>query len=262
MSELQVATAQDVITDAMVLMLAQTPGEPIAASEMMFGLRELNRMTGKHSIIRTFCYNISQLPVFTFASSKNNYTIGPIGADFTAGRPTRVLRANLIDNTVNPVVYLPIRICQTFEEWAALQVRQIATTIPTILYYDNSYTSVGLTAGVPNPGFGTLWFWGQPKPGYQVELWVPTLLTNFTAISGPGSYFTFPPGYEEFVVTSLAEVLCISYGRPITPDLARRARRARAAIVSVNSKSPLLETDVPNSSTRSGEYFNWLSGGF
>lgn len=260
MSELQVSTAQDVIADAAVLALQQHPADGFQPEEYMFGLRELNRLIDKHSIIRTFCFNTGA-STYRIPSSKNNYSIGPAGSftpDFPGPRPTRVLRANFIDNTVTPNVYIPIRILETYEEYADIRVRAIQTIISTKLWYDNGYTTSGATAGVPNPGYGMLWFWGQPTAGYGLELWTPTLLTRFALL---GSVFAFPPAYEEFIVTSLAEMLCISYGRPISPDLKTRARKARAAVVGINSKSGYANTDMPSS--RGGDdYFNWISGNF
>lgn len=256
MSELQVATANDVITDAMLLMLAQSPGEPIPASEMTFGLRELNRMLGKFSIIKTFCFNAA-LATYTFATVKNAYTIGPSGADFTGPRPTRVIQGNIVITGQPQPVYIPLDIIDG-EQWMSLSVRAIPTAIPRKLYYDTGYTSVGLTGGVPNLGFGTLYFYGQPQAGYQVELLVPVQLSNFTALAGAGGYFIAPPGYEEFVVTSLAEVLCVSYGREVPAALEKRARKARAAVVGLNSQAPVSNTDFPGSN-QGGGYFNWLS---
>lgn len=255
MSELQVATAQDVITDAMLLMLAQTPGEPIPAAEMTFGLRELNRMLGKFSVIRNFCFNAA-MATYTFATVKNAYTIGPSGADFTGPRPNRVIKGNIIITGQPQPVYIPLDIIDG-EQWMSLTIRAIPTAIPRKLYYDSGYTSVGVTSGVPNLGYGTLYFYGQPQAGYQVELLVPTALQNFTALAGSGGYFIAPPPYEEFVVTSLAEALSISYGRPISQDLKDRARKARAAVVSLNSQAPVSNTDFPGSN-RGGGYFNWL----
>lgn len=259
MSSFQAATASDIITDAMIEALGISVGEPIAADEMAFGLRTLNRMMGMYSIIRSFCYDLSA-PVYAFNAVKNNWTIGPIGADFTGPRPTRVLSARLIVTGTSPLIYLPIDVIEE-DEWNMLTVRAIPTAIPSRLFYDSGYTSVGLTAGVPNPGYGTLWFYGQPRSGYQVELTIPLQLTNFTALSGAGAYFIFPPGAEEWIVTTLAERLSTSYRRPISQDLKDRARKARAAWVALNSKSPVSASDYPGGG-RGGDGWNWLSGGF
>jgi hypothetical protein len=260
MSDFAVATVQDLVTDAMLLCLAQTPGEPIPAAEMFFGVRELNRLMGKYSIIRNFCFT-SNLATYTFATVKNTYTIGPDNTsfhpDFQGPRPTRVIQANIIITGQPQPVYIPCEVIDA-EQWMSLSIRQIPTAIPRKVYYDNGYTSVGAPGGQPNLGYGTLYFYGQPQAGYQVELLVPQVLPSYAALAGTGGYFTFPPAYEEFVVTTLAEMLSISYGRPIPPDLALRARKARAAIVSLNSKAPVANTDVPGSD-KGGGYFNWLS---
>lgn len=261
MSQFQVATIQDVITDALRLCLAQMDGEDISAENMQFAARELNRLMGKWSIIRTFCV-VDTAQVFTFGTSKNAYTIGPTSVafptDFNGPRPSRISKVNIILNTSAPSVYSPVQMLD-WGQWSEIRVRAIPSGVPTAAYYDGGYTSVGATAGQPNLGYGTIYFWGQPLPAsYQCELWVPQLLPQYASLAGSGGYFNFPPGYEEAIVPTLAEMLSISYGRAIPQDLKDRARRGRAALQSLNSRPSVVNTDVPGSD-RGGGYFNWLS---
>lgn len=261
MSDFQIATVQDLVTDALSLCLAQTEGESIPAAQMLFGVRELNRLMGKWSIIRSFCV-VDSSQTFTFGTSKNAYTIGPtsgaFATDFNGPRPSRITKANIIMNTSAPSVYSPVEMLD-WEQWSSIRVRNITTGVPTQAYYDAGYTSVGATAGQPNLGYGTIYFWGKPLPAsYQCELWSPQLLPQYAALAQTGGYFNFPPGYEEAIVTTLAEMLSISYGRTIPQDLKDRARRGRAALQSLNSQSSVVDTDVPNSDGGGG-YFNWLS---
>ena len=268
MSDLQSSSIRDIITDARSEILAEAGGfDPIPPNEFLLGLRIFNRLMGMWTTIRNYAWH-ERTDTYTFASSKQTYTIGPSNPsftpDFVGPRPTRILRANIVDNVVSPVVFIPLRIVD-YDQWASFRVLQILVTIPTVLWPDFGYTSVGTGSnsstfpGVPNPGYANLNFWGEPTSGYGVILYTPEQLTN--GLCTLDTNFTFPPGYEMAIIKTLAEYLAPSYGRSISPELQRQAREARAAIRNLNTKAHALNTDYPGGVSNRG-YFNWLNGNF
>jgi hypothetical protein len=57
---------------------------------------------------------------------------------------------------------------------------------------------------------------------------------------------TFPPGYEEAIVTNLAIALSNAFGTQPSPSLVMRARDAKKQIESLNVDPIYLSTDFPS----------------
>ena len=60
------------------------------------------------------------------------------GADFTGARPTEIEDANIILNTVSPVLRRQLD-CINVDQWADIAVQNLPNTIPTRLYYEKSF---------------------------------------------------------------------------------------------------------------------------
>ena len=171
-----------------------------------------------------------------------SYTIGP-GGDFVADRPLRIERANVILSTT-PEVRVPLEIIDD-QQWAAVRVTNISTTLPLKLYMDGAFPEA------------TIYLWPYPSAAYDLELFTPNQLGIHDAAT---ELFSLPPGYEDAIVYSLAERMCALWRLPVTQDIAEHARRARSAIQSVNTQANLQPTDVPEGG-RVRPYFNYRTGG-
>jgi hypothetical protein len=161
-------------------------------------------------------------------------------------RPAKIESASIIQNGIK-ISRLNIR---DDEWWANNRTTQIATSVPTDLYY---------SADFPN---GQMFIWPIQTAAYTLELETWVNLADIADFTYP---FYLPQGYRDAVTYSLAESLCPSYEVPQTKVamLYEAARRARAKVTDLNSKSPLIATrdaGIPDGRGGSGAYFNWMNG--
>jgi hypothetical protein len=245
-------TAGEVIQNALIELGVHQANETMSATDAQFGLGKLNRLLSQWSTRSVNIWTILSQR-FTLSPSQVSYTIGPTGADFTAARPLGpgpgkgIRNANIVLTSVTPEVHCPLAIWDA-DQWANIRVNEIPTSLPIGLYNDGAYLN------------STLYLWGYPTEANDLELFTYQQLTEFASISGT---FEFPPGYEEALTLSLAESLGPPYGAAISEDLRTNARRARAAIQSINTAPPLLQTDdggLPSSPGGNIGWFNYRSG--
>lgn len=186
---------------------------------------------------------------YTLQPSQVTYTIGidPTGqqtANFNAVRPVRIDRASLVLTGTNPPVFLPMSLL-TPEEWASLVVRTIPTTVPRRLYCDYA-----------NP-ISTLYFWGYPTAGNDVELWTWQQLAQFQTID---DQVTLPPAYLDMLVYNLAVRLSEMFGTNISSSVLLQARQMLGRVKALNNPSPqIASADFGRQHSRPD--FNYFSGG-
>lgn len=161
---------------------------------------------------------------FTLTPSLSPHTIGPSGATFTvAARPETLEGAYLVLNTSTPNVLVPITLID-YQQYQALSVPSIATSIPTALYYEKDW---------PN---GKLFFYPIPNTAYGVRFTLRTLLGQ---VVQTGS-LNMPPGYKAALKYTLSELLATPMGRGVPDETAKQGRLARARIDVNNIIVPLL----------------------
>lgn len=216
-------------------------GRTLNASEIADSLDNLNRMIDSW---RTRSVNVYTIKIerFTLTPAQPSYTIGP-GGDFVTDRPVRIERANII-LAGSPEVRVPMQIIDD-QQWAAIRVTQISTTLPLKLYCDGAFPE------------STIFLWPYPSAANDLELFSWQSLGVYATATDA---FALPPGYEDAVVYSLAERLCALWRLPVTGDMAEQARRARTAIQALNTRANLQHTDVPETG-KITPYFNYRTGG-
>ena len=241
------ATFGDLVTDALTEINALTPGQPIDPGDMNLGIIRANSFMDSMTARPLMSY-VKLLTAYTFGSTKQAYTIGPTG-DFVDNRPQDILGADIVDNAVNPSVFIPVRIVNA-DEYESIRVLNIQTSIPVILWYQPTF---------PN---GTINMWGKPSlPSYQLRI---QTTKNFGSFVDVGVTILYPPGGYEAIMYSVAERLCNPFGKtgPIVEDLKERARKAMALFISVNAESPkaTMDSQISSASGPVRPYFNWLTG--
>lgn len=220
-------TAQTIAENALMEIGVLAQGEAASGADTEFCRGKLNRIIGVWRTRRLFVPYLSH-DSYPWVTSKQSYTIGPSGADFTAARPNRIEGANLIvvgslTNTRNPLEIID------HQQYAAISIPALSG-LPSRLYYQPTVPS------------GTLWPWPYPTDTTdQLELITWKQLAEFT---DPSTGQDLADGYEEALTMDLAESLCSAYGKSVTPQLVEMARRAKAAIQSANTKAPLLVNDA------------------
>lgn len=218
----------DLIADAYVKNGIQAPGEATVAERADYALREANRMIGQWNIqnLLIFTTDIRVFPLTARTLPTYWYTIGPTG-DFVTARPNIIKKANLVLTTSSPTTRVPIDIYDDLQ-WGDIPTPALgAGAYPTALYNDGDYPNSKLYL--------------NPYPTItqnSLELYVERVTSAFTAITDS---FQMPDGYEDAFMLTLSERLCEGV-REIPATLKNAAAMARAAVKSVNSKSPKMST--------------------
>jgi hypothetical protein len=250
------ATAQDIITDAFTeIGVVTNPGQTPSAEHSAFGLNRLNQLVQEWNTRRAFLYTTDIL-TFALTVGQNIYTIGPASTtpDFVTPRPvgpqpgSGILMANII-LAGNPDVYVPMGIMDD-QEWAALRVRDISSTVPLCLYNDGA-----------NPK-SNIYIYGTPSEARDIELWVKHQTADFASLA---TTFEVPMGYQKAITQTLAENLAAvpafaRYGASWSQLQAENARKARAAVAALNSGPNNMPNDAAGVVKSKRSTFNYLTG--
>lgn len=243
------ATVLDIITDSLSEIGSYAQGEVPSAADAQFALRKLNRMLDAWNARRLMIYTTT-FAQYTLVPGLIPHTIGPSGATYTVSqRPVRIEAANIILNNVVPYVKSPLNI-RNDQFWENQPVPTITTTLPTDLYYSPAW---------PN---GQLYIWPVPTVAYGLELWYWQVISQFAALTDTVS---FPPGYQNAIVYSLAVEMANAFGKQVSGSLATLANNAFNYIFGNNSDSPQIATTdsgIPDCGGKQLPSFNWRTGGF
>ncbi len=225
-------TQKDLLEGALAEIGVIDPTESAGYKELMAALSHVNLMLDTWATRRLFAYYI-ECNSFAWTASQQSYDIGPSGADFTLARPVKIHRANLIRVSADPDQHVPLFLYE-INEYSDIPYPAESAEEPQLIYYQPTY---------PN---GTIWPWPYPDTSAaalanKLELFTWHQLTAF-AESTLTTDLSLPPGYAAAIQHSLAENLCVPFGKPLTGDLERLARRSRAAIISLNTKAPKIST--------------------
>ena len=205
--------------------------------------------------------------VYTLTAGVQEYTIGPneTSPNFTAARPTEIVVANIILNTVSPVLRTPLELINV-EQKAAIPVQSLPDTLPTRLYYARNFDTT--------TGSGYIFIWGGAISNYQLELftWDQTVLLPFSTLSTAALY---PPGYQRMLRKCLAvEIapLMTMYSKsaradhPMAPSadmlalVVKQAQEARYQLESYNSNQSILTGDPSFLGQDARQGWNYLLG--
>jgi hypothetical protein len=184
--------------------------------------------------------------VFTLTAGDQDYTIGPSGDFMVNERPSRIEKAGLIDtNNPSQPIELPMEIL-TIEQWQALPVKSVESTIPAKLYYDQ-----GLSIGS-----GTIYLWPLPTTANQIALYLWQTLLQFQTVEDP---FAMYPGYLRAIQYNLALELAPRHiNAVVSPLVLDTAVKSKAAIKALNS--PTLELRCDPALLGVGKRWDWRTG--
>ena len=239
-------TIRQVCQDAAQEIGVYAQSENLNAGDAASLLGLLRRLLNAWNADRRAVY-ATRFDEFTLIPNLSPTQIGP-GADFNmTQRPVSIDGANLILNTSVPNVNTPITI-RDAAWWLKQTVPDLTSTFPTDLYYQPDW---------PN---GKLYFWPVPGTAYDVQLMSRVLLSDAVVL---GDTFTLPPGYQNAITLTLAEMALRPFGRPPDATLSRDASVARAAMFDNNITPVRIKTKdagmTPGPAGNRAD-FNWLTG--
>lgn len=222
-------SVRDLITRALRLIGAYGSGESADGNDATDALLALNQMIDGWSADNLMVYQ-RQEQAFALTGGKPAYAIGPTG-DFITQRPIDIeyaftRDANGIDRSVAVIAQ---------DRFAQISLKAIPNTFPTCLKNDNAY---------PN---ATITLYPYPATGLTIYLGMLQVLNDFADL---GQLINMPPGYEEAITFSLAELIAPEYDRQASATVARLAATSRGRIRSLNLPTPSLVcefTGVANS---------------
>ena len=180
-------------------------------------LRYANTFLAQCSTKRLLIYWVNTRQ-FALVPSTVDYSIGPTCATFTGPRPTFIESAQV---NVTGGTWIPLSILDK-AKWDAIVTKNALADIPDKIWPEYSYPNIGFHI---NPA---------PFTTPQIRLGCWEQLTQFVTLF---DQIAFPPGYEEFIESSLAIILAPFYDQPVPPGLVTRQQRAEAAIMGINAQS-------------------------
>ena len=206
-------TVLDIVRDAMIETGALAPGEDPQRTKPSGSFSKVNYRVDVWQAMQFYVFSYA-FNVYTLPANTNPVLIGPSAvANFSTNgqpRPVRIESANLLlQNVASPsdpgLVDLPINI-RDRQWWAAQQVKNIQTNVPTDLYYD------------PTSIDGSLYFWPVCNISRQVRLEIWQMISQFTSIQdpigGPGGPGTLPQAHRA--------ALMLTRGRRFLPRIESR----------------------------------------
>jgi len=210
------ATALELITDALMDIGVQGLEQPVTAADSQLALRHLNRMLAKWANQPAAMYN-NYLDTLALTPGVQSYSTSLL----SQGNPQMW---NDVNVTIGGVTY-PCDFV-TAAQWDQLAFKA-TSGLPRWCWVDVSW---------PN---STIYFYPLPSAAYtanfRLQLNVNGTMTLATTVS-------LPPGYETAIVANLAVRLAVPYTRPVSAELAAEARDSLAWLKRTNHKPEIMDT--------------------
>src|SRR6185437_12004235 len=174
-------TVLDLITSALRSLVVLGSGETPTSDEAQDALSIFNLMVDSWNAERLTIFTIP-MQEFSITTNQQTYTLGPGGTLNLSVWPSRVERYGIV-NLNNPAqpLELPLEML-TVDQWAAIPVKQISSTLPTKIYDDGAFPLRNVS------------FWPIPATAVNLRVYY------WSALSGAASLQTVlaqPPGYVE-----------------------------------------------------------------
>jgi hypothetical protein len=235
------AVSDQIIYPALKKLGILATGENPSAQEQTDALTALNNMVDSFSNERLMIYSILR-ETFTLNAGQQTYQMGPTAADFVTTRPTKIENALIVAPGTNPTAELPMRIINK-DEYAAIIVKSIQSSIPLYLYNDDANPNCNLNIWPVDSGSGTIVLYSN-KP--------------FADFAAATSSISFPPGYLEMLIYNLAVRLAPDYGVQLPEDVVAIAVASKENVKRQNIKPTYLGVDSALRGARGN--FNWVTG--
>jgi hypothetical protein len=230
------ATALDLINEALHLIGAKDPTETATNQEATDGLVSLNGMLDSWTTDRLFVYQVLET-TYTWAAGAQSKTVGT-GGDIAIARPVKVQNSYFIAGGIS----YPIESISK-EAYAGITLKSLQMSIPEYLFYDTGYP------------LGTIYLNPVPSVAIEFHLLSWLSLVQFSALT---DVISLPPGYKRAIVYNLAIEVAGQYGRNPTQSVASIAAISAYKIKRLNAPIPLSTIEVAYAPSR--DNFNIYRG--
>lgn len=235
-------TVRDILTRSMRVATILGASETMDGNDASDALLTLNQMMDAWQAERLFAYEILQ-HTHALTAGVGTYTIGP-GGTINTNRPVRIEWAYTRDsqNYDRPLEIVPDQV------FAAITLKGQGDNFPSVLWYRPAYP------------LGIIRLWEHPSANLVLHLGCWVTLSEFANLDAS---VALPPGYEQAIVLSVAELISPEYGKEPSGSLVRMAAKARANIQQNNLPDPRIGCEFTgvNQNTQA-PYYRYVSGDF
>jgi hypothetical protein len=220
-------TGLDLIESALRRIGVLASGESLGATESSDALVSLNDLIDSWSTESLLIPNKIR-EVFPLVVGQGTYQMGSGAPDFNSSRPQKIENALLQFPDATNVLELPIQIVNQ-DEYAAILIKQLQSTIPLYLYSDGAFPNTNLNV------------WPVPSTSYNLVLYSWKPLAEVATLT---TEISLPPGYSRALKYNLAIDLAPEYGKSVSPEVAAIATSSLATIKRMNTKPLYLKCDA------------------
>jgi hypothetical protein len=192
-------TVREICTDALIEIQILAPGEAMPADTSSFVLGRFQRQLDAWQANR-LTMAVQERTTFTITSGTSTVTIGATGADVTLTRPTWIDQLTFVVPASSPAVESQPLGAMTSDQYAALPIKTLSSSLPTQYYYNQ----------IDNSANGELFIWPVVNQSVLMALYTPV------AVGVPASMaatLVGPAGYAEAFMYQLAKRLCTPFNR-------------------------------------------------
>jgi len=233
------STALDIIKRSMRLIHVLDADEEPTAAEAQDALVTLNEMLDSWSVDSPYIFAIQEDDI-SWPGNQQSRTVGATG-DFVITRPTKLVKSTYYSDA-NGNDYL-LELLFTRAGYTAIVDKETSSDLPQVMFYEPTF---------PN---GTLYIWPTPDSAITIHLHSWAQLTQFAALT---TTFSFPPGNQQAITTSLAEELAPEFGVATPPEVSKSAFKARTRLKRINRRTPIAQ--VETAALHEGRSFNVFVG--
>lgn len=217
------ATAADIIRDALKLLGVLAAGESLPSADQEDGLNALNRMLGTWANERLLVHGTRRTE-YTLTPSLSPHTIGTTGT-FATTRPLRIDGASVIPVGSDSEQRVSIL---TDAQYRAIPDKTLTDALPHKLWVEQTF---------PN---AKLWLYPVPTSAGRLVLHTWSRISAFTASDS----VSLPDGYEDALIHALALRIAPGYGVEPSGTLRENAAAVLAAIQRTNAPEVIAEMDA------------------
>lgn len=149
-------SAQTLITNAFQSINVYAAGQSLASTDSAVGLSVLNMLLDEWANENIFVQQYTATAI-TLSSAKASYTIGPVGADVTAPRPSNIEYGPGAASVVVSATTTAVNVVSQIE-WASIYSISPGVGTPDTLFYDPTYPKGTLNVSPTPNAVGTLTF--------------------------------------------------------------------------------------------------------